>query len=325
MSLLPQMQRYVRSHPAKRHWVRSPDYDERLGFGDVTPRLSTATLLEEPMRAISIGTCALDENHFNHFADGIQRSWLLFYQDYVPVYYGYVAAVVRQRQQRLMSQWRHRAIESLYLPRALCSLEIIATLSESGIPITDTQALTEPEDLQPNALRDAARAAITEARQSLETQLASEWITHATEDDWLVLDGSLTISAAVAEHPRIIGLVKSHNTQYVRFPEQEVILNLRLGERSAAFMPPGRHRVCSWYLRLHQGSGDDLYFGLVRVEAALPFDPERVTEISRWVMTERRPLALPDSRWDRMIYPIRDCEQFLRSHEPGRSAFGWLG
>jgi hypothetical protein len=302
-----------------------PDYDERLGFGDVTPRLSPATLLEEPMRAIPLGTCATAENPFTYFADGIQRSWLLFYEDYLPVYYGYVAAVVRQRQQRLMASWCHRAVESLFLPRALCSQETLDTLAAYGIPLVDTGAIAAPEELQPNALREAARAAITEARQNLEFQLATDWIARGDAQEWLVLDGSLTIGAAMAAHPRMLGLVKSHNTQYFRFPEQEVVLNLRLGERSAAFVPPGRHRVCSWYVRLHQGSGEDLYFGLVRVEAALPFDTERVNRISRWIMTERRPLSLPDSRWDRMIYPIRDCEQFLRSHEPARSAFGWLG
>jgi hypothetical protein len=25
------------------------------------------------------------------------------------------------------------------------------------------------------------------------------------------------------------------------------------------------------------------------------------------------PLALPDSRWDRMAYPVRECEEFLRA------------
>jgi hypothetical protein len=25
------------------------------------------------------------------------------------------------------------------------------------------------------------------------------------------------------------------------------------------------------------------------------------------------PLALPDSRWDKMVYGVRDCEEFLRA------------
>jgi hypothetical protein len=36
-------------------------------------------------------------------------------------------------------------------------------------------------------------------------------------------------------------------------------------------------------------------------------------EISGWLLAERTPLSLPDARWDRLIYPVRDCEQYLRS------------
>jgi len=31
------------------------------------------------------------------------------------------------------------------------------------------------------------------------------------------------------------------------------------------------------------------------------------------VLGEVAPLALPDPRWDKLVYPIRDCEQFLRA------------
>ncbi|MGB9618810.1 MAG: hypothetical protein ACPL7K_00185, partial [Armatimonadota bacterium] len=104
--------------------------------------------------------------------------------------------------------------------------------------------------------------------------------------------------------------------------EQRKILGLRVGERSGLFIPRGRrrHEVYSWYLRLHSNAGQDVHFGLIRVEAA---KCERtlamVDEISRWILAERSPLSLPDSRWDRMIYPIRDCEQYLRSLAPSRT------
>ena len=40
---------------------------------------------------------------------------------------------------------------------------------------------------------------------------------------------------------------------------------------------------------------------------------ERANEISRWGMKEMSPLSLPDGRWDKMSYGIRDCEEFLRA------------
>jgi hypothetical protein len=59
----------------------------------------------------------------------------------------------------------------------------------------------------------------------------------------------------------------------------------------------------------------------VRVEAA---DPEtfaesleqltaRADQLSRWILAEAAPVALPDGRWDKMAYGIRDCEEFLRA------------
>jgi hypothetical protein len=29
-------------------------------------------------------------------------------------------------------------------------------------------------------------------------------------------------------------------------------------------------------------------------------------------------VSLPDGRWDRMIYPIRDCEQYLKAISPSQ-------
>ena len=60
-------------------------------------------------------------------------------------------------------------------------------------------------------------------------------------------------------------------------------------------------------------------WGLGRAESAHP-DPAnvheigaRADEVSRWILAEASPLALPDARWDKMVYGIRDCEEFLRA------------
>ena len=61
-------------------------------------------------------------------------------------------------------------------------------------------------------------------------------------------------------------------------------------------------------------------WGLLRVETALPdkiASPQQVADhatlVSRWILAEMMPLSLPDSRWDKMVYGIRDCEEFLRA------------
>ena len=61
-------------------------------------------------------------------------------------------------------------------------------------------------------------------------------------------------------------------------------------------------------------------WGLLRVETALPDKSEplqsiaaRANLISRWILAESTPLSLPDGRWDKMVYGIRDCEEFLKA------------
>ena len=50
----------------------------------------------------------------------------------------------------------------------------------------------------------------------------------------------------------------------------------------------------------------------MRVEAPLDTTPEKVDEITRWILSERAPLAKPDSRWPAMIYPILHVEKVLK-------------
>jgi hypothetical protein len=63
--------------------------------------------------------------------------------------------------------------------------------------------------------------------------------------------------------------------------------------------------------------GHDPMWGLVRVEVANAADREfvgrRADELSLWILAEASPLAMPDARWDKMVYGIRDCEEFLRA------------
>jgi len=94
------------------------------------------------------------------------------------------------------------------------------------------------------------------------------------------------------------------------------VLNLAKGERSSVFRvsPRLRNSVLSWYLRLRDTTGHDALWGLVRIEMSECENPgDRADEISRWVLAETSPLALPDGRWDKMSYGIREAEEFLRA------------
>jgi len=151
-------------------------------------------------------------------------------------------------------------------------------------------------------------------RESIELQLAEEWC--AREKTALYIDGSITGNRSVSASSCAIGVVKTHRRLYAEGDAFRTLVGLRPGERTSIFRvsPRSRFPVASWYVRIRPSSGRDALFGLVRVEAALSDElSNRANEISRWIIAEGAPLALPDGRWDKMAYGIRDTEEFLRA------------
>ena len=99
------------------------------------------------------------------------------------------------------------------------------------------------------------------------------------------------------------------------------IMELPEGRRTSVFRTHKGdfHSAYSWYVRLREDRAQDPSFGLVRVEAKPGPDAIRYADaISAWILAERCPVSLPDGRWDRMIYPIRDCEQYLKAISPSQ-------
>jgi len=135
-----------------------------------------------------------------------------------------------------------------------------------------------------------------------------------------VVDGVLSDSAALSAHRRAIGVIKSHGAQYFEGAELERALTLPAGHRTSVFQPRSRgarRAIYSWYLRLWPWEGNDLLYGLLRVEAhADAATVARASALSAWLMRERSPLSTPDARWDRLLYPIHDVETYLRSRAP---------
>lgn len=272
-------------------------------------------LAEGDMRAMEIG--APVSGRFTCFMDGMQRPrGPIYINAPVPIIYGYVAAAIRvrgsDRRMRTLAGF-HEIDEALYFPKKLAERHGLAI---TGVRFVDTG---DDETIEhPLALAQAAHDKISNVRNRLEADLASRWVNESAGDDWLLVDGGL--QSDYGESANIVGVTKSHGTQYLTWDEQRVVLALRVGERSGAFIPKprsGSRPVYSWYLRMHASEGKDVYFGLIRVEAPRSARAlGMVDEISRWLLAERAPLSLPDARWDKMIYPIRDCEQFMKSLAP---------
>ena len=290
---------------------------ERLTPDTRPPRLVGADVIEAgPMRARRVFGDPIVA--FAAFLDGTQTSRVLAYVDGVPIVLGTVAAAVRVRRNRRLTTW-HRPVVQRKLYGALAALLPAhrRALESLGVPLVDT--MTSAGATHPFVLRDDAVHRIQDDREAAERELAERWC--HLEHEPLFIDGSISGSDRVAAAECTVGVVKSHRTLYAEGAALHTIFALRRGERSSVFKvtSPKRMPVASWYLRLRDPVGHDPMWGLVRVEIASPprIDVaaigEKADTVSRWILAEAAPLAMPDSRWDKMVYGIRDCEEFLRA------------
>jgi hypothetical protein len=316
------------AHRFARQWA--PD---TAPLGDITPSLeSMSTTVEAPRLAASeviedsrVRARRVDGNPvvaFAAFLDGTQQSRVVLYADGMPVVHGTVASVIRRRENKRMTTWPRGPLVSrrLYIPRAHVPASLWSNAERDGFNPRDT---TTPDrnglvpSRHPFSLLERAVHDVQNDRETVEQTLAERWC--ASERAPLFIDGGISRSEVVATSTCAIGVVKSHRTLYVGGDDLSAVFGLEAGWRTSVFemQSSWRTSVVSWYLRLRDAKGHDPMWGLVRIECARPANlstvGDRADEVSRWVLAEASPLALPDGRWDRMVYGIRDCEEFLRA------------
>lgn len=304
---------------------------------DEPPRLETAT----PIEGTSVSARSLSGPPvvgFVAFLDGIQRSHVRAHHAGIPIVHGAVAAAIRVRESRKLRTWEAPIrSHACYLPKAAIDRALWDALA-ARCPVVDSLATLEagtPIPRHPGDLSARALTAVQRDRERAETSLAESWSLRGNGP--LLIDGGIAGSETVARSELVAGAVKSHRTLYVADESLGVILGLREGERTTAVVvsSPRRTPVASWYLRLREPEGRGPLFGLVRVEVAHTAPAagvsgatgaggasgaagatrEQITEradlVSRWLLAERAPVALPDARWDVMVYGIRECEEYL--------------
>lgn len=294
------------------------------------PHTARAALLEGAMlHARPVPARGIEP--FAAFLDGIQRSRVVHYlPGGTPVVHGTVAAIVRMRANRRLSTWRHRIARRLFMPRSLVPAALWHAAEEAGMAVdtsppgesdargaADRDAPAAGRDSpHPFVLLDQAYHRVQAAREALEQELAAEWC--AAEGGALFVDGGISGSERVAASAQAAGVVKSHRTLYAQGDALRTVLALRAGERTSAFriLSARRAPVASWYLRLRDPASHDPLWGLVRIEIAERPGPAlgaAADDVSRRVLAEVSPLALPDARWDKLVYAVRDCEETLRA------------
>lgn len=317
--------------PAAPLWRSLSALGPELG-SDWRPVLGGGPQLEPPPEPTAMGEAEIVEGDgslsirdvgdagdsgLEFFLDGIEYTRLAGYVGTVPLVHGYVAAVIRQRRDRAFRTWAAVEEEVLAFPHAMLSPDRLLAIGLPDAALIDSKA--EDGDDHPIRLAEAGRAAVKLRRARIESRLARRWSDAGPHDGWLLVDGRLAIEPRLLRSGRAIGLVKSHRTQFLGGSAMGAVLGMGSRQRSSVFRPirPEVGEVYSWYLRLRPAVGHDIYWALARIEGHADRDTvQAADEISRWLLAETAPLSLPDPRWHVLLYPIRDCEQYLRARMP---------
>jgi len=277
----------------------------RAPFGDA------AEVEHAPLRAVDVqGPGAVPSEAA--FLDGIQRYAVVGRFDLAPVVRGYAAAAVLVRSEGTLAVAAHLTEEFVVAPLTRLDDAQCAALEATGLEVFDSGSADEPHPLLD---MESAAHIVERRREEAERRAAREYLAR-TEAGWLVVDGSIDSYDDDEHAGRLLGLVKSHETQFLRGGELTTALTLPAGFRTSVFarMTQKRKRALTWYLRLWPWEGHDLYHGLLRLERP-PSSPvvAEATALSRWLLAERAPLSTPDGRWDRLIYPIHQVETYLKA------------
>jgi hypothetical protein len=277
-----------------------------------------------------------------YFLDGVQSSREIGRIEMAPIIVATVAAAIVNRCDRRFSRMPLEnppvMVQAVILPRSagdtrvetFWELLLEAGFSELGpdeVPssphlVLDSAAYMDEADPSDYVgMRERARVRVRALRERLEGGLLRRWElddrTLEDRDAWIAVDGQL--KDIRESNRRAIGLIKSVARPEFVGKDVGMLLDLEPGMRTTSFVPdwqlrrdPSERRT-SWYLRMWPPQrGADALGSLMRVEAPRDTAPEKVDEISRWILAERAPLAKPDPRWPAMIYPIHYVEKILK-------------
>jgi hypothetical protein len=267
-----------------------------------------------------------DDLHLAFFAREIQRTQLIghfVHEGYeIPVHYAILGAVILERQQRSFRAWHQPKLEyCVLLPEKFCPQAVLDKYrSIPGLKVVDTHG-ARPEYTQ---LRiDALRCARSET-QKLRWELIQQWKQHEGSDlhEALVVD-SMDIETPPSE--LVSNFIALSTSVYVPWSNAEVIeRQLQIGAYQRGMLlkvtpvagaQPGDAKY-TWFIRLRTSAKADPEFGMLRCAIIAPDDKtalERAEQFSARVIAERLPVTFPAEGWDKLIFPVKLCRDYLES------------
>ena len=281
-----------------------------------SPPLQTPFGIAEPVEGREVSAVAvgapLQESRDAAFADGIQRYIVEGRIGVTPIIRAYVGAAVLDRRDRGLLPAKHEAEEFIVAPLERLTDATVARLHETGLPVHDCGVAEREHPILDVQL---AVQQIEHRRRCAEVGVVAAF-RREFPDAWIVVDGSLRAYDEEVRESRLLGVIKSHETQFLAGVDLETALMLPEAHRTTVFRRVGGRQdtIHSWYLRLWDWVEQDILFGLVRVERQQGSQVlDEIDEVCSWLLAERSPMSTPDTRWDRLLYPIHEVENYLKA------------
>src|SRR5712664_859188 len=142
------------------------------------------------------------------FLNGMERWSVVAYGGVAQIVTAYVAAAVCRRGERGVLHATHERSRTFAIAPMERVSPALRPLLEQAAP--DIEPVDGELVGQPTRYLEQVESTVRRARAHLERELAETATASLGADEWLVLDGRLSRSPAVARHPRALGVIKSH-------------------------------------------------------------------------------------------------------------------
>jgi hypothetical protein len=265
-----------------------------------------------------------------HFARILQRTQLVGHfvsgGVEVPIHYGLEGAVILKRESRRFSVWGDAELKT----SVLVPFEFVKDKSilekfggRDDFDLVDTGG-SRPEYTQ---LRISAVTKAHERAVALRNRLYGAWhkAEGANQNDVLVIHGHVVDLPNAELSKNCLSL-----DMHVYLPWQnsqilEQMLQIPAGRRGPVLKvsrtsgdPMSKYM---WFVRLRTSSKADPEFGLLCCTIIARDDEDaraRADEVSKLVIAERLPVSFPAEGWDKLIFPLKLCRDYLDSLLPSR-------
>jgi hypothetical protein len=261
-----------------------------------------------------------------YFARALQRTQLIghfFHKGIeVPVHYAITGSIILERQNRKFKVWRKPELTTnVMLPfQYIDRKDVLERFqSDDQVRLIDTEG-DRPEYTQ---LRIAAVRKARELTLELRSKLCSAWGLSDGQD----LQKYMVLSGTVADIPNDklgANFFAIARRVYVPWINSELIEPQLLTKpyhrgqllRTTNTQGDDPMKKYTWFIRMRSSSQADPEFGLVRCTCLADSDEqaiEKANHISGRLIDERLPVTFPAEGWDKLIFPMKLCNDFLES------------